>query len=105
MKSIYHRRSIALDEALRRHLPEADFEEAAGGFFLWLRFPSTVDTEALLAEAQSQQVGFVPGIRFSSRGGLSNFLRLSFSFHDIPDMQQGVERLCTALDTYLERTA
>ena len=44
LKSTYHSRAIALGAALRRHLPEAHFAEAAGGFFLWLRLPATVDT-------------------------------------------------------------
>ncbi len=100
LKSIYAERAAALSKALREQIPEADFDDPTGGFFHWLTFPNTVDTEELLLYAQLQHVSYVPGSLCSSLNGLRNQLRLSFAFHDMAAQAHGVERLRRALDTY-----
>ena len=101
LKTTYAARAQALSAALRSVLPEAAFSDAAGGFFLWLTFPETLDTEALLPIAEKHEVGYVPGVRCSSSGGLRNCMRLSFAFHDIPALELGVERLRGSMDEYV----
>lgn len=98
LKETYAARARALAAALRTHIPEAAFDEASGGFFLWLAFPDEVDTVELLPLAEARQVSYVPGARFSSRDALRNKMRLSFAFHDIPALELGVRRLRHALD-------
>ena len=101
LKTVYARRAQALSAALRRELPEARFDDARGGFFLWLTLPEGVDTPDLLDMAQRYQVGFQPGVSFSSQGGMRRAMRLCFAFHDIPALELGVQRLRQALDDYL----
>lgn len=103
IKDAYLARAQALSAALREQIPEARFDGASGGFFLWLTFPEHIDTVDLLPMAESVEVSYVPGSRFSSRGGLRNALRLSFAFHDIPALELGVVRLRQALDAYTAR--
>ncbi|UCF92095.1 MAG: PLP-dependent aminotransferase family protein [Desulfobacterales bacterium] len=94
LKAAYGARRQALGEALRRHLPPAiTFAEPGGGFFFWLKFPDGVDTQALLSEARRQNVGFLPGAKFSSRQGLQNYARLSFSYYETAELEIGVRRL------------
>jgi DNA-binding transcriptional MocR family regulator len=94
LKDTYSRRVQAMCAALRRRLPESvRFTDPAGGFFIWLALPEGVDTGGLLANAIARNVEFMPGIRFSSRGGLKNFLRLSFAYYEMPELLEGVERL------------
>jgi 2-aminoadipate transaminase len=100
LKQVYDDRSRSLSTALRARIPEAHFEDAAGGFFLWLTLPDEVDTNDLLPFAEEQQVSYVPGSRFSSEGGLRSALRLSFAFHDTPELALGVTRMRNALDAY-----
>jgi 2-aminoadipate transaminase len=64
-----------------------------GGFFFWLALADEVDTAVLLSRAQQYQVGYQPGIKFSSQQGLHNYLRLCFAFYDEATIVEGIERL------------
>ena len=81
-----------MDESLRRHLPEAEFKTPHGGYFFWVRLPGR-DAEELRKEAQALQVDFRPGVLFSSQAGLRDYLRLSISYYEGEDIEQGLQRL------------
>ncbi len=99
LKATYRRRAAVLSAALRQHLPASvTFTEPHGGFFTWLRLPEEIDTGALLTEAHRHNVGFQPGIKFSSRQGLRNCARLSFAFFSEMEIEEGVKRLAQVLD-------
>jgi 2-aminoadipate transaminase len=89
-------RRDALVEALREHIPEAEFVVPEGGYFLWLDLDDDVDTTALLAEAKEEGVTFVAGPDFMIEGGSSS-LRLSFAPVPAEDVAEGVQRLARAL--------
>ncbi len=98
LKTVYGHRMVFLSAALRRHLGSfASFREPNGGFFIWLRLPEQIDAEALLSEARQHNVGFQPGIRFSSRQSLKNYVRLCFSFYDTPELETAASRLADVL--------
>ena len=100
--STYTERKIALSKALKKHLPEfVRFIEPDGGFFIWLVFPEDLDAGQLLAEARRNNVGYLPGVKFSSRRGLINCARLSFSYFDIPQLEEGARRLSEVFKTYM----
>jgi DNA-binding transcriptional MocR family regulator len=100
--STYTDRKVALGEALRKYFPESvQFVEPDGGFFIWLVFPEGVDTRRMLKEARQRDVGFLPGVKFSSRNGLKNCARLSFSYFDIPELEAGARRLSEVFKSYL----
>jgi DNA-binding transcriptional MocR family regulator len=90
-------RRDALVEALREHIPEAEFVVPEGGYFLWLDLHDDVDTTALLAEAKEEGVTFVAGPDFMIEGGSSS-LRLSFAPVPAEYVAEGVQRLARALD-------
>ena len=98
----YGERSAALGKALDAELGElVDFTVPAGGFFFWLRLrgaAAALDAEQLLEVARAHQVGFQPGKRFSSQGGLSHAIRLSFAFYDTATLVEGARRLAGAID-------
>ncbi|MDX1708756.1 MAG: aminotransferase class I/II-fold pyridoxal phosphate-dependent enzyme, partial [Desulfobacterales bacterium] len=93
LKKTYHRRLTALSKALRRQIPALEFSDPSGGYFIWSFLPQGTDSGILLAEAEKHQVGFQPGIKFSSHNGLRNYLRLCFAFYGEADLLEGVERL------------
>lgn len=93
LRQTYTRRLAALSQALRRELPAFTFTEPAGGFFVWGHLPEGVDTQALRAAAIEAGVAFQPGIKSSSRGGLRNYLRLSFAYYAEDQLSEGVRRL------------
>jgi 2-aminoadipate transaminase len=90
-------RRDALVDALREHIPEAEFVVPEGGYFLWLDLNDDVDTTALLTEAKEEGVTFVAGPDFMLEGGTSS-LRLSFAPVPADEVAEGVERLARALE-------
>lgn len=98
LKSVYGQRMAFLSDALRRHLGgSASFRKPSGGFFIWLRLPEQTDAEACLSKARQHHVGFQPGVKFSSRQGLKNYVRLCFSFYDTPELETAAGRLAGVL--------
>jgi 2-aminoadipate transaminase len=94
LKTIYQQRATALSQGLQRNLPsEISFAEPEGGFFIWLKMPIGIDTAELLTIARQHEVGFQPGVKFSSEQGLRNYMRLCFAFYDVPNLLEGVSRL------------
>ena len=90
-------RRDALVEALREHIPEAEFVVPEGGYFLWLDLNDDVDSKALLAEAKEQGVTFVAGPDFMMEGGTCS-LRLSFAPVPADQVAEGIQRLARALE-------
>jgi DNA-binding transcriptional MocR family regulator len=84
---------VALSKALRQHIPALTYTDPDGGYFIWSYLPEGTDAETLLTEAEKHQVGFQPGIKFSSARGLCNYLRFCFAFYGEEDLVEGVERL------------
>jgi DNA-binding transcriptional MocR family regulator len=101
LKSVYRKRKIALSNALKELLPDSvRFVEPDGGFFIWLEFADSIDTEKMLVAARQRKVGFLPGIKFSGQNGLNNRARLSFAYYDVPELEEGVERLAAVIREY-----
>jgi 2-aminoadipate transaminase len=85
---------------LRAALPaDVRWTTPDGGYFFWLRFPEQVDTAAVLPRARELGVGFQPGPKFSSTGGLTNHLRLSYAYYGDDDLAAAVAALGRAFST------
>jgi DNA-binding transcriptional MocR family regulator len=98
LKATYSARLADMDAALRLYLPDARYTIPQGGYFFWLRLPRDADAEELLPKANEFKVGFRPGVRFSSQGGLRQYVRLSFSFYESQEIVEGVRRLGQMLE-------
>ena len=89
LRGIYRRRRDLMLEALERHMPAGvSWTRPAGGFFIWVTLPEGVDTTRMLPQAKERGVEFLPGraCYVDDRG--ANELRLSYSFvqdHQIDD--------------------
>lgn len=99
LRQLYQARVARLDEALRTYLPPwVEFTTPSGGYFFWLKLPSTRDAQTLLTKAEAHKVGFRPGNKFSTvPGGLHNYLRLSFAYYNSEQLVEGAERLGAVL--------
>ena len=103
LKSVYRKRKIALSNALGELLPDSvHFVEPDGGFFIWLEFEDSIDTVKMLAAARQHNVGYLPGIKFSSQNGLKNYARLSFAYYNVPELEEGARRFARAIQEYTE---
>jgi len=92
LREEYTRRLNAMDAALRKHLPKAEYTLPEGGFFFWVRLPG-VDAGELRQKAQEFDVGLRQGALFSSQKGNKDYLRLSFCYYGPEAINEGIKRL------------
>jgi 2-aminoadipate transaminase len=88
-------RANTLTDALRSELPEAEFVDPDGGYFLWVTLPEGSDVAALYEAAAERSVIFVKGTDFMLDGG-ENALRLAYSGVNTDEIREGVSRLAEA---------
>jgi DNA-binding transcriptional MocR family regulator len=91
-----------LARSLRKHVPGARFVEPDGGYFLWVELPDDVDAVELEPVAAQHGVAVVKGSDFLLEGG-RNALRLAFSAVTADQVEAGVRRLATAIETVRAR--
>ena len=89
------KRARTLAEALRRELPEAEFVEPEGGYFMWVTLPPGTDVARLFEVAGELGVAFVKGTDFVIEGG-ENTLRLAYSGVTPEQIDEGAGRLAEA---------
>jgi 2-aminoadipate transaminase len=89
------KRALTLSEALRRELPEAEFVQPDGGYFMWVTLPAGTDVARLFEKAAELGVAFVKGTDFLLEGG-ENTLRLAYSGVNEQQIDEGITRLAAA---------
>jgi len=92
------RRDLAV-AALHRHMPAGvTWQVPAGGYFLWIHTPG-VDTAALLQQALAAGVVYVPGKHFFWEPSAGReYLRISYSYLDPAEVEQGIAIIGRLLD-------
>jgi len=95
----YRSRLKVMDSALRREIPQAEYELPQGGYFFWVRLPG-IDTGKLREDAKKFQVGLRQGALFSSKKGMREYARLCYTFYNEENIEEGVRRLNQCLDTF-----
>ena len=94
LRRAYQERVEAMDAALRQQIGDrASWSVPEGGYFFWLTCAEQINTTTLLQTAANSKVGFLPGRRCSSVGGLDHCLRLCFAHYGIPVIEEGIRRL------------
>ncbi|WP_145409045.1 aminotransferase-like domain-containing protein [Paenibacillus xylanexedens] len=83
---------------------EVQFQIPDGGFFIWLTFPTNVRTSEFVKTAADLGVSFLPGSQFFVTPEGEQHARLSFSYCNAEDIQQGVIRFAEAYRNYKNRT-
>jgi 2-aminoadipate transaminase len=98
LRQRYQAKRTALEQALRRELGDlVSWPEPKGGFFLWARFASGIDTDALLPRAIKHGVVFVPGSAFYVEPRDTDRARLSFSAPTTQQIETAAGRLARAV--------
>jgi 2-aminoadipate transaminase len=91
---IYRSRRDAMLAALPEHFPQdATWTQPAGGFYIWVKLPEWLDTQALLAAAVERRVAYVPGTAFYGDGTGHDRMRLAFCYPTERDIEEGIRRL------------
>jgi DNA-binding transcriptional MocR family regulator len=100
----YRVKRDAMLGALDRYFPkEATWTRPAGGFFVWMRLPPTVDPALLAARAREQGVEYLPGeYCFAQPPEVpGTYLRLGYSLISVPDIEEAVKRLANVVSELL----
>jgi DNA-binding transcriptional MocR family regulator len=95
VKAALAQRAATLAASLRRELPDAEFVEPQGGYFMWLTLPQGTDVNRLFDAAAERGVAFVKGTDFLLEGG-ENTLRLAYSGVTPEQIEDGIARLAEA---------
>lgn len=93
----YRRRRLHAIAAVSSLLPEVDFLHPAGGYYLWLKLPFSLDADAVLPMARQAGVSFLCGPAFAADGGFQDCLRVCFTYYDEARFADGIERLARVL--------
>ncbi|MCP3873402.1 MAG: PLP-dependent aminotransferase family protein [Desulfobacteraceae bacterium] len=102
LKTVYRKRIDIFCNQLKESLPDQiEFKIPKGGYFVWLKFPEDIDTNSFRKKAQKQHVDFYPGMLFSHKKELKNYMRLSFAFYDQPVLIEGAHRFGKVISSYL----
>ncbi|CAG9209540.1 GntR family transcriptional regulator [Paraburkholderia tropica] len=96
-------RAGAIGDALRRHLPDACFEQPRGGSALWLRVPEHTDLAALRAASIAEKLIYDPGEPFFHGAMTQPHLRLGFSSIPIERIEPGVQTLARLVRQCMRR--
>jgi DNA-binding transcriptional MocR family regulator len=98
MRKVYSARLEALDQALRKHMPDGTrWTRPEGGMCLWLELPPGFDASELLIHVKERGVLFAPGRYFYVQNPLPNTLRLGFASLDEKQIARGVATLADML--------
>ena len=94
LRRVYGQRHHDVANILSAELGDAiAFTPPGGGYFYWLTLCDGNNTEALLPAAREAGVSYRPGTAFSSAGGFTDALRVSFSLYETDELAQGIRRL------------
>ncbi|MFV0427589.1 MAG: PLP-dependent aminotransferase family protein [Beutenbergiaceae bacterium] len=95
VKTALSERAQVLCQGLRAQLPEAEFVDPEGGYFLWLKFPEGTDGDALFEACKARGLAVVKGSDFLLDDA-KNYLRLAYSGVTVVQIEEGVGRLAQA---------
>lgn len=97
------RRDLVL-EILSQHAPEeVSWFVPKGGLNLWITLPAWVDTDHLLLEAKKQQLTFLPGSACYPTEHENHHVRISYSYMNEQQLEQGIKILCAILQNAIDR--
>jgi len=94
----YARRMRAMVDSLTSRLGNAlSFVEPRGGMFIWAVSALALDPQKLFHAAVANNVLYVPGAAFYAIPPSSTAMRLSYAAPTVGEIEDGVERLASAL--------
>jgi len=100
-RDVYRARRDAMLAALATHMPEGvSWSRPAGGFFVWITVPSSIDTARLSEQAAGHGVIFFPGHWFYPNQDRFNAIRLSYSTVPEDRIVEGIQRLGETIRQY-----
>lgn len=104
LRRAYRERRDCMLTAMERYFPEeVTWSRPAGGLFLMVYLPPSLDAQELLQAALAYRVAFVPGVDFHVGNAGRNTFRLNFSHASPPLIEEGIKRLGHVLKQAVQR--
>ncbi|WP_155592979.1 PLP-dependent aminotransferase family protein [Lysinibacillus cavernae] len=88
---------------LKKYAPEGiTWMEPKGGLNIWVSLPSDGNTDELLLKAQQAHITFLPSSACYPGEPQYHHMRISYSYPEPQDLEQGIIQLCQIMHTYLQ---
>jgi 2-aminoadipate transaminase len=98
IKKMYkHNRDIMVEEIKKKFPSSVKWKVPAGGMFIWIEMPKSIDTRLMFQKALANKVAYVVGEAFFPEGGNYNSMRLNFSYSDEKSIREGIGRLADVI--------
>ena len=98
LREQYRRRRDSALAALESHMPEGvDWTRPAGGCFIWLMLPDSLDARETAARSKEEGVWILPGHQFFAGEPTGQYLRLAYSYVPEAEIGTGIETLASVL--------
>ncbi|WP_411681315.1 PLP-dependent aminotransferase family protein [Clostridium thailandense] len=92
------KRDLMIKE-LEKNFKEIEFYKPQGGFYLWCKFPDSIDLNLLLEKSIKNGVNYIPSNFFFTKNDMkSKFIRLNFTYPGNEEIIIGMNRLRKSLD-------
>ncbi len=101
-RGVYRERKEAMISALTDYLPNLEWTDPDGGFYVWLTLPPYLDSKQMLPRAVKELVAYTPGTAFYADGGGRNNIRLSFCYPTPESIRVGIRRLQNVINGELD---
>lgn len=96
-RGLYRERRDALIDALEHYLPDLEWTNPNGGFYVWVTLPEGLDAKAMLPRAVKELVAYTPGTAFFADGSGRANLRLSYCYPSPNEIREGIRRLASVV--------
>jgi DNA-binding transcriptional MocR family regulator len=100
-RAIYKERHDAMVDALAEFLPQCEYDDPKGGFYIWLKVPEGINTKTIQHESLKAGIAYVPGRGFYATGEGDDRMRISFCFPTPEHIREGVKRLAGVINKHL----
>lgn len=91
---VYKERCELMVEMIQKYFPaEIKYTDPEGGMFLWLELPEGLDSDAILDDALTAGIAYIPGESFFSFDGVKNTIRMNFTMVKDNQIRDGIRIL------------
>ena len=99
----YRLRRDTMYSALLKNAPKGmSFYKPRGGYYIWCKLPEPILGTKLMRRAAKHNITFVPGATFFFTERGEEYIRLNFTFAPLKHIEEGIKRLCAAIEEELE---
>ena len=98
-KKIHEKCVLMAAELDRQKIEGIQYTVPKGGFYIWLKLPSTVNPQQFYDQCKRLKVAVMPGHPFFPEGDYQdNYVRINYSYPSHSEITTGVKRLAKAIE-------